>query len=151
MQAWKPGWRERLAERLGEAGWSSVTELATARPHVSFIDLAREVGGGVVGAQIEKVMYEEAREAGQLDRAVRRTLVRRLHERLPDGWGQGQDNEFARAQAYASWKGALEDRHSDDAWTAWQRLRDADKPADWLPRDENDPVLQAAFAGLTFA
>src|SRR5437660_769459 len=128
MRAWRGDWIARIRERVAEKGFATVTEFADARPFAPLVDLADELGvEDVAAVQLETVLRSEAEEAGRVGEFVRKLLVRRIHEAIPDGWGisEGYDFNFEASGAFANWIGALEDSQTRQAEHVWRRLRAA--------------------------
>jgi hypothetical protein len=106
--------------------------------------------GARSGPEVERLLRAEAQEANAMSSFAKSSLVRRLHERVAQGWGVGDDFEFRSASAYASWNGGLLDEDAEAAWTVWNRLCSADLPEGWLPSGVDDAILDAAFDQVAF-
>jgi hypothetical protein len=152
-KSWEGDWHARVIQRAREKGHESVTAFADARPLASTLALADELGADDVNAsQVITVLRQEAERGGFVDRFSRSHLARRIHERLPDGWGEmvitppDVDGPRIRlAGALAAWITDLPENRQDDARGIAHALIDADLPDGWLPEGPDDPVLGAFF------
>jgi hypothetical protein len=149
--AWIGNWYERIKQRVRERGFATATEFADTQPTASLLDLADQLGkDDVAAAQLEKVLLHEAGEADAMEQCAKSLLVRRFHEKLPEGWQQEWDDSplgsnFRRAGVYGSWCAALPDRYEQIGDAIWDAICAASIPEGWLPASPDDPVLVEIF------
>jgi hypothetical protein len=151
---WREGWRERIADRVRERGFASVTAYADAAPSESLGRLASALGDDVASVQIETLLREEAVRTGTVVPFARSLLVRQVAELLPAGWGEPGSYSFARVNALGSWAADLRffPELVEAARGIGQRMAASkDIPADWRPRTVDDPILRDFFAGTPLA
>ncbi|AGC42207.1 hypothetical protein MYSTI_00858 [Myxococcus stipitatus DSM 14675] len=144
-RSWRGNWKARVAERVRERGYDSVTAFAEARPTATLVALAEELGpDDVAGVQIYDGLVEEAVRSHQVTRLARGQLVRELWDCLPDGWPavMDDDNRFNVAKALAMWSEVLPDTHREQAVRAKDVLRANPPPAGWLPLGPDDELLR---------
>jgi hypothetical protein len=145
--AWRPDWKQRLADLLARQGHASATSLLHTVPNRSLAALAEALGPGDVAAvQLEWTAIDEAKAAGAeaVEWIARDLLVRYLREEMPAGWRQSEQPIYG---AFGSWTAALKTRgiRTDDDFAIMAMLDDTASPG-WLPTDPDDPLLVAAFA-----
>lgn len=146
-QAWSGDWRERILARVRQRGFETITQYMRARPGISLIKLADELGtDDVAGAQIRAMYVAEAVRSRTIPRILRDLFVRELRARLPDGWRRPLD-DAARSEVagvLGHWETELQE-HLDAGRTyrAGQELLSAELPDGWLPGGPDDPVIVA--------
>ncbi len=148
-EAWAGDWEARLYARVRARGYNSVGEFAYARPTVSVIRLAEELGpNDVVGVQVERTLIAEASRTGGTERLVRDLLTRYLGEVLGAGWPRVLDEpaRFHIASGLARWSAALPKEWHDRALRAAQRLFAHPPPPGWKPADAHDAFVVALIA-----
>jgi hypothetical protein len=152
--AWIGNWYERIKGRARERGFATVTEFAATQPTASLLVLADQLskGNDVAAAQLEKVLLHEAEEADAMEHCAKNLLVRRLHEKLPEGWPAewNRDATIRRASAYGAWAAALGERYQPSYRAIGDTLKAAAVdttliPSGWLPEGPDDPILVAIF------
>jgi hypothetical protein len=151
-RTWSGDWHSRILERVQQRGFETVTQYASARPGVSLIALADELGSGEIAAtQIRSLLVEEAIRTHTIPHVLCDLLVRELHYALPPGWKYPLDDEARSkvARALARWETELQITHHLDCFNdemtfkAGQDLIDAEFPTGWLPKGPDDPVIVA--------
>lgn len=157
--AWDGDIDRRLTERLQDRGFATATAYADASPTTSLVTLAATLGADDVAAvQLERRLFEEARDRKMVERHLRDLLVRSLHEFLPDGWRHDWGRDIPgdvttpwarRARTFAHWAPA---GWLSEYQAAIDHIIDVivDSPATifpegWIPRDADDPVLVEFF------
>lgn len=167
LRAWAGDWEQRLTERLRERGFSSATDYVATAPTTSLINLGHALGtdpnaplfqgDGFAADQLARRLLDEAKQRGDVERCARDLLVRRLHEKLPEGWRKewGPDvvgdmtTPFARRNsALASWSTVVSLRlpeYDETSLRVALAVRDASFPEGWLPADADDPLLVEFF------
>lgn len=142
--AWRGNWLVRLRERVRDRGYDSVTAFAEARPTISLVDLADELGQDIAGVQIHRVLVDEAERSHKVPRLVRGTLVRELWECLPNGWPAVRDGKagFQVAKALGSWTADTPETHQERVKQARAALRAHPPPPGWLPKGPDDELLR---------
>ncbi|HYO71170.1 MAG TPA: NUDIX hydrolase [Archangium sp.] len=141
---WRDNWKVRLYERVRGRGYDSLTAFANARPTVSLIALAEELGEDDVNAvQVFSGLVAEAERSHQLSRLVRGQLVRELSENLPEGWPAVLDdaNRFTVAMALSSWLSFTPETHEARAREVMAALLASPPPPGWRPLGPDDELL----------
>jgi hypothetical protein len=152
---WHPDWRKRVQQHVRERGFNTVTAFADSQPTTSLLDLAALLGDDVGADDIERVLVDEAEEAGTIRRCAMSLFVRRLNQKLPGGWPTEWTSGFSGttmrlSSACSSVAIALPgpcrnacDRVSDALLKA--RNEGIGIPAGWLPEGPDDPILVQLF------
>lgn len=143
--SWEGNWKVRLYERVRERGYPSLTTFAEARPTVSLVGLAEELGEDDVNAvQVLSGLLAEAEQRKQVTRFERDVLVRMLSQSLPDGWPAVLDdaNRFAVAKALARWIGYTPEAHQARARKVAEALLATPPPPGWRPLGPDDELLR---------
>ncbi len=148
---WLGDWVSRVYHRVRALGFDSVTAYANAFPTATLLKLATWLGDDIAAIQIEGILYSEAERTGTREQVARDLLVRNVHEHLSAGWRNGEQAEFERVQAYASWATAVKGLIGQATCDAiWEALEHSSIPPGWLPEGPEDPVIEQAFAGVRF-
>ena len=148
---WLGDWVSRVYLRVRALGFDSVTAYASAYPTATLMELATWLGDDIAAIQIEGILRSEAEKSGARQQVTRDLLVRNIHEHLSAGWRDGEQAEFERVQAYASWAAALEGFIGQATCDAiWEALEHSSIPVGWLPEGPDDPILVRVFAGVRF-
>ncbi|MCY1044591.1 NUDIX hydrolase [Corallococcus sp. bb12-1] len=143
-RSWEGNWKVRLYERVRERGYSSLTAFAEARPTVSLVDLAEELGkDDIAGVQVFTGLLAEAERRKQVTRFVRDVFVREFTENLPDGWPAVMDdaNRFEIAKTMGIWTADTPDTHKARVKQARVVLRATPPPPGWRPLSPDDELL----------
>ncbi|MFP2931718.1 NUDIX hydrolase [Pyxidicoccus sp. 3LG] len=143
-RSWQGNWKARMYERVRELGYDSLTAFANARPTVSLVALAEELGEDDVNAvQIFKGLVEEAERSRQVTRLVRGQLVRELSACLPNGWPAVMDaaTRFRVAKALGMWSAFTPETHQERADQVMAALRATPPPPGWRPLGPDDALL----------
>ncbi len=154
VPAWQGDWEKRINERVLQRGFHSVTAFADSRPTATLMQLADELGprDDVAAFQLECLLRDEARQAKQVHRFARATLVRKIHEYFPQGWmradrpspGPSSPNEWCRASVFAEWSTGIGEEHDAATDRVWDSLKKT-APVGWLPMGPDDPIIIQAF------
>ncbi len=149
VDPWAGNWQERIYLKLPKSGFNSITAYAQSLPQATFIELAASLGAELVPLQIEKLLLEEAIETNNFSYFARTCLIRYLRQNLPNGWGVGENLEFRRAHAFATWSTAMGEEFKNVAGSIWKDLNQPGHVEDrWLPRSVNDEIIEALFKRL---
>ena len=143
--SWEGNWKARLYERVRERGYPSLTAFAEARPTVSLVELAEELGEDDVNAvQVLSGLLAEAEQRNRVTRFERDVLVRQLSQSLPDGWPAELDdaNRFAVAKALAGWIAYTPEAHQERARQVMAALLATPPPPGWRPLGPDDELLR---------
>jgi hypothetical protein len=143
--SWQGNWKVRLYERVRQRGYESLTAFAEARPTVSLVALAEELGERDVNAvQVFSGLVSEAETRNQLTRLERGQLVRELSECLPDGWPAVMDRQarFTVAKALSSWISFTPEVHQARASQVGDALLATPPPPGWRPLGPEDELLR---------
>ena len=144
-RSWEGNWKVRLHERVHERGYDSLTAFAEAHPTASLVELAEELGKGVVaGVQVLSELLAEAEQRRQVTRFERDVLVRMLAQDVPNGWPAVLDdaNRFAVAKALGRWIGYTPEAHQERARRVMMALLANPPPPGWLPQGPDDELLR---------
>jgi hypothetical protein len=146
IPSWKGDWVARLYDRTREHGYDSLTAFAAARPTVSLVALAKELGGDELnGVQVFRGLLDEAERGNWLERFERDILARDLAEELAEGWPAVLDDEnrFKVADALSSWITYTPEMHKDRARRIAKALLASPPPPGWRPLGPDDELLRA--------
>jgi hypothetical protein len=144
-RSWDGNWKVRIYERVRERGYDSLTAFAEARPTVSLVELAEELGKDDLAAvQVFSALVAEAERSHKVTRLVRGQLVRELSEQLPNGWPAVLDdtNRFDVAHALARWGTYTPETHQKRVEQAKAALRATPPPSGWRPLGPDDELLR---------
>jgi hypothetical protein len=144
-RSWEGNWKVRLYERVRERGYSSLTAFAEARPTVSLVELAEELGKDDIAAvQVFSGLVAEAERSHQVTRLVRGQLVRELSQHLPNGWPSVLDDStrFDVAHALARWSTYTPETHQARVDQAGDALLAKPPPPGWRPLGPDDELLR---------
>ena len=147
-RSWHGDWKGRLYERVRQIGYDSLTAFAEARPAVSTLALAEELGVGDINAvQVNSALLLEAEQNNRVGRFVRDVLARYLSEYLPAGWPAVMDDKarLAVAKALSGWIVDIPEALQERAEEASQALLASPLPPGWRPLGPDDERLQALF------
>lgn len=150
MKSWSGDWHARIYDRAKAKGYASVTAFADARPRLSLLALAEELGpDDVNGAQLLAILRDEAEKGGFVDRFARSLLVHEIYEAIPKGWrvtpDDGFDFEFNATGPLVTLITELPKSHEAMARNLLRIMMAAELPAGWLPEGPDDPMLVALF------
>lgn len=144
-RSWEGNWKVRLHERVRERGYPSLTAFAAARPTVSLVELAEELGEDDVNAvQVLSGLLAEAEQLKQVTRFERDVLVRMLSQELPNGWPAVLDdsNRFEVAKALARWIAYTPEAHQERARQVAAAFLTTPPPPGWRPLGPDDELLR---------
>ena len=143
-RSWEGNWKARLYERVRERGYDSLTAFADARPAVSLVTLAEELGEADVAAvQVFSGLVAEAERSRRVPRLVRGQLVRELAEAIPNGWPSVLDEarRFRVAVALARWSTYTPETHKERTDRVGDALLATPPPPGWRPLGPDDEFL----------
>ena len=146
---WHGDWGSRIKARIADLGFPSARSFADAHISLSYIDLAIILGDDVAAVQVESVLHDEAIDQSELTYFSRSSLVRRLNQALPKGWGLGARADFKAASAFANWTASLPDAHQERCRRIFKRIQD-EASKGWRPGSPSDPIISSAFQGESF-
>ncbi|MFY2556788.1 NUDIX hydrolase [Corallococcus terminator] len=144
-RSWQGNWKARLYERVRERGYDSLTAFAAARPAVSLVELAEELGeDDIAGVQVLNGLRAEAEQHKSITRFVRDVLVRLLSQNLPNGWPAVLDDgtRFQVGKALGSWSAYIPASYEERADQVMAALRANPPPAGWRPLGPDDDLLR---------
>jgi hypothetical protein len=147
---WRGDWAARLRDLLAARGFQRLTDYANTRPTATLDALADDLGvGDVAPIQVQWMLVDEARAAGQLERCARDLLSRRLSGFT---WpaDRARDSQKSIRRALLAWQGSLRDADYDVVLEriAVALLDATDIPASWSPNGPDDPIIVDAFERL---
>jgi hypothetical protein len=143
-RAWQGNVKVRLYERVRERGYDSLTAFAEARPTISLLALADELGPDDIAAvQVFSGLVAEAERSRKVTRLVRGQLVRELSARLPNGWPAVLDdaNRLEVAVALARWSTYTPETHEERVKKVGDALLATPPPPGWRPLSADDELL----------
>jgi hypothetical protein len=143
--AWKGDWVARLYDRTRAKGYDSLTAFAAARPTVSLVAMAEELGGDeLAGVQVFRGLLDGAERGNWLERFERDILARALAEELPGGWPAVLDdkNRSKVADALSSWVTYTPEMHQERARQIMHALLASPPPPGWRPLGPDDELLR---------
>lgn len=135
----------RLYERVREHGFGTLTAFANARPAVSLVALAHELGLNESAAgHVWRGLLDEAERHSQVTRFMRDVLVRELAAEFPAGWPavMNVDNRCKATLALNRWCYFMPETHVDRAEQVREVLQTAPPRPGWHPRDPDDELLR---------
>lgn len=151
-QTWAGDWRRRIAERVRESGFESLTSFSDSAATSTFGEIASRLGTDVAPIQLAMLMREEAVERGQLGRFARGALVRFLTDYLPKGWQRGKEHEYERASAFADWIACLGEDYRTAGERVWSAFMSATNLTEgWRPNGADDDLLKSLFERASFS
>jgi hypothetical protein len=152
---WHPDWRERVQQHVRERGFDTVTAFADSQPTASLLDLAAQLGDDVGASDVERLLIDEAEAAGAIRRCAMSLLVRRLNQRLPEGWPTEWTNGASGTtmrliSALCSVSTALPGRYEhvyDRVINVFLKVKKEGGGIlpGWLPESPDDPLLVQLF------
>lgn len=149
-QMWSGDWRARIRGRIHALGCETMGDFLNRHPAEPYHKMARGLGVDVAAAQLSRMQFEEATDAGALRLAALDGLARVIKNHLKRGWDVGRHVVFNTAGARADWLVLLEFRADAPhllprGEAVWDALKALDPPQGWLPDGPDDPMIQAAF------
>lgn len=139
----------QLQEALSAVNQSSVLEWAAQFPHLSVVELARQLSGRIAPISLQQAMVKEARERGSFPALARALLVRLLHRDFPRGMGQASPEEAktSLASAFSVWILIFDPDQRVAAETVWSTVvAELEANPDWVPEHGDEPRLVKLFA-----
>jgi hypothetical protein len=128
-------------------GFPSLTAYAGSLPQADLLDLSCLLAiARVHSGQLQRRLWEEAAEAGNVARCARDLLVRALCVRL-GAWRQsGGSRARYLEDAFYAWREQLPEnvRHVEDEIRS--AMLAVEPPADWVPEHADDSILVSLFA-----
>lgn len=146
---WRGDWAVRLRDLLAARGFQRLTDYANTRPTSTLSALADDLGvGDVAPLQVQWVLVDEARAAGQLERCARDLLCRRLSG-IGGGWPADRrwDTQKSIRRALLAWQGSLGEARYDEVLQriAVALLDATDIAPGWSPSSPDDPIIVDVF------
>lgn len=154
VAAWDGDWQERVRVRIRKLGFADALAYFRAFPDASFGELFRKLsevkeegGREIAYIHLQFALYESADRNRCLREVMADLLVRKMRQHLRHGWNIGKDSQQRRAAVAAEWEVPLDPAGrfvglASQIWAAIKRLSPAD---DWVPLDQNDPIIQSVF------
>lgn len=147
---WHPSWPERLLEKVRATGFQDVSELLASMPARPYEDVASLLGTNVAPIQIISVQFDEARADNSIRHAAIDSLCRNICEKLPLGWGRGENSDFRSGLALSRWITEIEVSgkcpHLAPRLLAIAKdIRASSPPDGWKPADTADSLINAMF------
>jgi hypothetical protein len=128
-------------------GFPSLTAYADSLPQADILDLSCLLAiARVHSGQLQRRLWEEAAQAGNLERCARDLLVRALCVRLRAWRECGGSRARYLEDAFYAWREQLPQdfRHVEDEIRS--AMLAVEPPADWVPEHADDSILVSLFA-----
>ncbi len=157
LTAWSGNWRDRIRQRLRDAGFATIHQYLREFPGATYLELSDRLGctikgGGkdIAATQLQRIQFEEISSTCELRDAAMDALVRLLRQHLKKGWNLGGHAEFNRAGAKVDWvslvaTGTTLPNAATHADAVWNRLISLEPDSYWRPESTQDPLIQDAF------
>ncbi len=145
--AWSGDWNARIQAFARREGYDGIWNWMSAHPRVSLLELAKLIGDAAA-IQIQRLVTAHCLDNGLMGECLRDSIVRGIHQHLPNGWGS--KNDFQHAMALTA-TGAVPDPYSELASAlSNQLLRTSPPPHGWLaiealPQAKRDMIARGAF------
>lgn len=139
----------QLHEALSAVNQSSVLEWAAQFPHLTVVELARQLSGRIAPIALQQAMVKEARERGSFPALARALLVRLLRRDFPRGMGQTSPEEaqVALASAFSVWILIFDPDQRTAAEAVWGAVvAELEAHPEWVPEHGDEPRLVKLFA-----
>jgi hypothetical protein len=150
-EVWEGDWKQRINQRLRAKRYDSLISFFKANYGKTFEEIIALLDSSQDLAHIQLTWFleEEAYNTSQIDWFAKDNLIREIRERCENGW----DNSIKAISAISSWSVTMKDfgEESFEIFTDMicERLK-AIVPSGWLPIDIKDPIIEQAFAGISF-
>ncbi len=139
----------QLQEALTAVNQSSVLEWAAQFPHLTVVELARQLSGRIAPISLQQAMVKEARERGSFPALARALLVRLLRRDFPRGMGQvsPEEAQVALASAFSVWILIFDPDQRAAAESVWAGVvAELEAHPEWVPEHGDEPRLVKLFA-----
>lgn len=125
-----------------------MVDFARSRETATFQSLAHEIGGHKIApVMVEKMLKDDAEKEGCLDYFLRSSLLRQLHQHVPNGVHKHGDWKLIRAlSSWVGMVGTTRDLERLSSRVADLLQHDANLPDDWLPLSHSDAKLCHFFS-----
>src|SRR5687767_14244335 len=145
---WRGDWGKRISHLLEQRGFRRLADYARSMPTATLDELADELGpGDVAPIQLQWILIDEAREAGELELCARDLMVRRLQG--TKGWPDSQewDAQEDVRHALIAWQVSLRDPTYDAIMAEMTKelLVSTDIAPEWKPSSADDQRIVALF------
>lgn len=145
---WSPDWPDQVESKARALGFANLTELLAGMPARPYGEVANRLG--VVPMQVLAVQYREAGLTGRIRDAAKDSLARNLVQKLPNGWGMGEDADWQAVHALSSWSSGIQVTGGrPDLRPMLLRianaLRTLPPPQGWVPCGPSDPIIEYVF------
>lgn len=150
-EAWNDGWPARIIDFAKQQGFRTLAQLLAARPGMPYLELKSVFPFPVVPIQIVRLQLIEATNESRIRDAARDVLVRALNREFPNGWQNGEGDDFRRDSAFSDFVthirlDAKSPELADGARRVCTELQKASPPQGWHPNNTDDPLIQQSFA-----
>lgn len=130
-------YEQQIRDALTRIGVQDVIDWAHANCTKSLVDLSKSLSEDIAPIRLELFIANEARLSGRFDDLVRILAVQQLND--PD------------RSEFCEWRGQVEPAHRKRAAEVWDKIMDTRRSNPfWRPRSPDDPLLVAAFEGVSF-
>ena len=141
----------RIRTALARIGADDVLEWAKANCTLSLVALNAQLDAGVSPKALEGFMADRAKESNRYDAFVKVEAVRRLNQYFPGGFGRSGKQDYGLSAGWAMWASLFNHQLKRRARSVWSALEDSmRKHPEWCPTGPDDPLIVAAFRGLSF-
>ena len=149
---WDGDWQMRLRSRLDALGFGTLGAFLHAKPGVSYVTLAKELGDTNVAAmQLYGEHIRMAKKEDLLRAAAADCLVRFLVEHVKRGWGRGRYFTLNLASALGDWRSVMNQFGGNDDFLnerldrVAEALKRLHPPDGWIPSGPGDQMISRAF------
>jgi hypothetical protein len=146
---WSPDWKGRISDSVQVLGFSNLTDLLAAMPSRPYGDIATLLGN-FAPIQIISVQFQEAKLAGKVRDAAKDSLCRNLVEKLPKGWGNGENSEWKSVMALSGWSSEIQvtggcEELRPILMAVSDALCELPPPKGWSPKGPDDLLIESVF------
>gem|GEM_PF-5270128 len=141
---------ERLTLELQKLGYSSIGDFDDRHATSSYLEIAKFLNlSGIIipPINIEFIFYDHAKQTGQTNKHIKRSMFRHFIRSLNDEYNKNLDWDFLIADAVAACLSRLSDTDQKLCRRIWDNLKETIH-TQWRPRSENDSLLTNALASI---
>ena len=164
FETWKPGWSDRLRDRVRNLGFHDIYNFVEVQPRKPlpylFGDLRKRLATseGLALVQFRETFYIDAVQRNKLQHALAMSLIRWMQTTLRTGWNHGKNLRRRHWSVLANWEppSPLGNGISakqwyafrEQAWLALLQRLDHDPTIDdqWCPDDDGDPIIAGVIS-----
>lgn len=146
---WSSDSAKRLYDAVESLGFTNLSDFLASMPSQPYSEVAKRIGQ-VAPIQVIATQFREARSAGRIREAAKDCLCRNLAEKLPNGWGIGENADWQSVRALSSWSSEIQvtgecAELKPTLLAVGKALRDVQPPQGWTPITPADPIIESIF------